>query len=420
MKACPHCSTENEAFFRFCIVCGADLNEGSPSEAPPSKPAVVKQEARVTDAWSERTAEPARPRIAKDTAVDLQPAPRLTDPGLPTFTEAAPTAERAPRVPSSRDKTFDGAAQAKTANPAQQAVGEAQLELAKRQALVKPSELATKRAGSNPEVGNLAPPAPKRVIETPRGAAEAALVPQGPPQEPHSKPMVRPDRNNLLNRTDVEPGRAKLVVILEGGADGATLALNPERTTLGREGADINFFSDDFLAPRHAEFNFEDDGLWVRALPSTNGVFVQVIGETELESGDVFRIGQQLLRFEVLSVVASVLEPDPRGQAIPLGSPIPEGAWGRLSQLITPERTGAVYLLGGTEVYLGRERGDITFPGDGFVSGLHAQLTYRQGRCFLKDLGSSNGTYMRIKQPMPVKRGTLLLAGQQLFRIDQG
>ena len=42
----------------------------------------------------------------------------------------------------------------------------------------------------------------------------------------------------------------------------------------------------------------------------------------------------------------------------------------------------------------------------------------RNGRCFLKDLGSSNGTYLRLSKATPVRRGMLVLAGQQLFRVE--
>jgi pSer/pThr/pTyr-binding forkhead associated (FHA) protein len=215
-----------------------------------------------------------------------------------------------------------------------------------------------------------------------------------------------------------ERAKGHLVIILEDGSDGSVLDLSPEVTTIGREGVDISFPHDDFLAKRHAEFVFSDGMLLLSPLESTNGVFLQVHQEVELDSGDVFRIGQQLLCFEMLGVVASALDVDTQGQAIPLGSPVPEGAWGRLGQVIAPNTMGSVYLLGGSEVYLGRERGDITFPGDGFVSGLHAQISMRNGRCFLKDLGSSNGTYLRLSKATPVRRGMLVLAGQQLFRVE--
>ena len=37
---------------------------------------------------------------------------------------------------------------------------------------------------------------------------------------------------------------------------------------------------------------------------------------------------------------------------------------------------------------------------------------------FLEDLGSSNGTFVRVQGTALVPRGALLLMGQQLFRVE--
>lgn len=418
MRICPYCSTENEAFFRFCLGCGADLDEVAPAEeAPVVVTAPKKSGAAPRPAPADAQAQaPAResavsarrgPDTVRDApavtpemlaaAADTAEAPRPT-----TANGVARPGEDEPR-PVDRAKTFDGG-QVKIGNPALHAVGKAQLELAKKQpigvsAREEKAEGPTTRAGGAPE---LAPP-----------VAKSERRPGDPATQPRA---VEPKKPKVEVKKPKSSGR--LVLILEDGTDGAALDLLPTLTVIGRDGVDLPFPHDDFLARRHAEFYFEDGALWLRPLESTNGVFVQVHQEVELESGDIFRIGQQLLSFEMLSAIVAELEEDPRGQAIPLGSPIPEGAWGRLGQLIAPDTLGSVYLLGGTEVYLGRERGDITFPGDGFVSGLHAQITQRGGRCFLKDLGSSNGTYLRLTGPAQVQKGTLVLAGQQLFRVE--
>ncbi len=303
MRICPFCSTENEVFFRFCLGCGADLDEATDGEA------------------------------------------------------ASVEVEAAPSAPAARPQ----------------------------------NDTTTTRAVS-------APAEP--------GSLDSTLVNSPPPGDLLAKqPAAK------------RSGAGQLVLILEDGSDGASYELSPESTTIGREGGDINFPHDDFLAPKHAEFFFSGSTLNLKPLKSTNGIFVQVSGEIELQSGDVFRIGQELLNFELLDEVAEEANTGEDG-SVELGSPVPEGAWGRLAQLIAPETWGAVYLLGGSDIYLGRERGDITFPGDGFVSGLHAVVMQRDDRYFLKDLGSSNGTYFRLQEPTPLNPGSLVLAGQQLFRID--
>ena len=69
-------------------------------------------------------------------------------------------------------------------------------------------------------------------------------------------------------------------------------------------------------------------------------------------------------------------------------------------------------------IHIGRERGDVLFPEDGYVSGLHCQIAYEGGRITLMDLASSNGTFIRLREETDVRSGDVLLMGQQLFRIS--
>lgn len=448
MRICPFCSTENEAFFRFCLGCGADLDEALGTEEPAADkeaaPSLLPPRSSELPASDLLRGAAKAPVSAKDTVVDV---PAIT----PEVLAAAARGDKAvsvgpgQRAPSARDKTKEAGGSLKHGSAASQALAQAQSEV-RRQA--GPTEVVGAGALHQAEVASEAPRsallkaglakavASEAASSTPQD--EVAMAREPVPTRPSpvssrglSRPAVPPKVEVSTRKAGGAPEiappaakrasqktKGKLVVILEDGTDGAALELSPSTTIIGREGVDISFPHDDFLARRHAELSFVNGTLLITPLESTNGVFLQVHQEVELESGDVFRIGQQLLVFELLSVVASALSVDPKGQAIPLGSPLPEGAWGRLGQLIAPATMGSVYLLGGSEVYLGRERGDITFPGDGFVSGLHAQISMRGGRCFLKDLGSSNGTYVRLTRPSPVKAGMLVLAGQQLFRVE--
>jgi pSer/pThr/pTyr-binding forkhead associated (FHA) protein len=482
VRICPFCSTENEAFFRFCLGCGADLDEalGADDEVGPDtnslmpRPKVdesTRPSPRATNTGNKppKAVEPApiesllpdeplaavqaipKPRVSsKDTSVDMpvitdemfeqmkapakkaqSTAGRGVEPARPvTATPGSPP----PRVAQSRDKTLDPGGAVKPGSAASQAVAQAQNEIRRPAApteqvgsIVPAAAVSVDQAADAADVPAVATN-PKTVKPQASASPIAATVPKPARKAELEAPAVPVDGSTKRSGSppDVVPpaakrqgkSKARLVIILEDGTDGAILDLTPDTTVVGREGVDISFPHDDFLAKRHAELSFVDGTLFLKPLESTNGVFLQVHQEVELDNGDIFRIGQQLLVFEMLSMVATTLNVDPKGQAIPLGSPVPDGAWGRLGQLIAPDTLGSVYLLGGNEVYLGRERGDITFPGDGFVSGLHAQISMRNGRCFLKDLGSSNGTYLRLSKATAVKRGMLVLAGQQLFRVE--
>ena len=79
---------------------------------------------------------------------------------------------------------------------------------------------------------------------------------------------------------------------------------------------------------------------------------------------------------------------------------------------------GSAFPLFGEAIVLGRERGDILFPEDGYVSGTHARIALRDEHVFLTDLGSSNGTFLRLRHERTVPAGSYMLMGQQLFRLE--
>jgi pSer/pThr/pTyr-binding forkhead associated (FHA) protein len=203
----------------------------------------------------------------------------------------------------------------------------------------------------------------------------------------------------------------KLTVIRPDGTEGGTHPLVGGENIIGRKMGSL-FEADGYLSPVHAELVLNAAGLVVRDANSLNGVFVKISGEEELQDGDVFRIGQELLRFDVVPPPAPLDD----GTDI-LGSPNP-GYWGRLAIIVGRNQDASAHPLMGDATMLGRERGDITFPEDGYVSGSHARVSMRDGRYYLADLGSSNGTFLRIRGERAVPSGSFLLMGQQLFRVN--
>jgi len=205
--------------------------------------------------------------------------------------------------------------------------------------------------------------------------------------------------------------RGRLVLIRPDGSEGGTHQLNEGENLVGR-GQGPLFDSDAYLSPRHGEFTVGSSSMTVRDLRSLNGVFLKITQEEPLESGDVFRIGQELLRFEVISAP----QPLEDGTEV-MGTPNP-GFWGRLSVVVGRDVDGSAFPLFGDAIVLGRERGDILFPEDGYVSGAHARISLRDGQVFLADLGSSNGSFLRIRGERPIPAGSFVLMGQQLFRVE--
>ncbi len=215
------------------------------------------------------------------------------------------------------------------------------------------------------------------------------------PQAPAPVPMARPT----------------MTLIRPDGTEGGVFELKAGDNKIGRRFGAI-FENDGYLSPVHAEINVHGQSALVRDLDSLNGIFVKMTQEEELQNGQIIRIGQELLRFEYIPVPA----PTEDGTEL-MGSPNP-GYWGKLTVIIGRDVTGAVFPLLGDSVTIGRERGEINFPDDGYVSGLHSRLSIRDGHVYLVDLGSSNGSFVKVNGERMVGMESFVLLGQQLFRVN--
>jgi pSer/pThr/pTyr-binding forkhead associated (FHA) protein len=219
--------------------------------------------------------------------------------------------------------------------------------------------------------------------------------------------------STLAAAAPVAAGGATLVLIRPDGSEGESYKLAAGSSTVGRDSG-APFAVDSYLSPKHASFEVKGSDVTIKDLGSLNGVYLRVDKDVpyELGSGDMFRIGQEILRFEAFGAPSL----DAGGVEI-MGSPNAD-IIGRLTLVVGRETTANAFPIPSTGIHLGRERGDVIFPEDGYVSGLHCNLQLKNGKVFLTDVGSSNGTFLRIRDEKKIKFGSLLLLGQQLFRIQ--
>ena len=84
--------------------------------------------------------------------------------------------------------------------------------------------------------------------------------------------------------------------------------------------------------------------------------------------------------------------------------------------------TAQIFPLG-EEVTIGRAPGcSVPLADDTYVSQLHARIFIRDGKPFVEDLGSTNGTFLnrdRLSKTMPLHRGDKLQIGQTVLEIVQ-
>lgn len=214
------------------------------------------------------------------------------------------------------------------------------------------------------------------------------------------------------------PAWGAAVLVNRDGSDGQRFQLAAEYIVVGRAGADIAFDDDRFLARQHARFERAADGS-VKVVPidALNGVFKKANEPVELADGMTILVGREVLRYERVDPEEAKVHPLVRHGVALFGSP-PREPWGRLVQLIPSGGHRDVRHLVGEEVVLGREEGDIVFRDDAFMSRRHAAVTWNGKQAQVTDLGSSNGTFVRITATSPIKHGDHVRMGDQLLRIE--
>jgi pSer/pThr/pTyr-binding forkhead associated (FHA) protein len=212
------------------------------------------------------------------------------------------------------------------------------------------------------------------------------------------------------------PGKARLILIRgDSGVDGLSYMLQGTEHVAGRDDGQILFPEDSWLSRRHANFVYDNGQLLVRDEGSVNGVYLRVRESVPLSFGDRFLCGEQLF----------LLEPPPADSAGPAPDQTyfyssPRKAYGfRIVQLLVGGGRGLEHCALGSSVKIGREDCDINFPTDVYMSAVHARVEGgADGHFTLFDLGSKNGSYVRLRGAQQLQHGDYLFMGKQLLRVE--
>lgn len=373
MIVCKNCGKQNQDHYKFCLACGAKLSLQASQDSPsvsrgelsrkPGPPPPLKKRAPTPPAMG-RTG--PKPSVPEPPGLSIPPIskPRQDDAGATMMPGEDPSSMPVD-CPSC---SFN--------NP----VGFAFC-----------GRCGTKLPNRSPA------PAPTAKSQSPVVAA--------PLRDPTPLPVTP---NKIVPSTTK---KVRLVLLREDGTEGGSLDIEGGPNVFGRTYGPP-FDNDFYLNPEHCAFTVLSDGLFVEDRSPLNGVYRKIEGRFEIQSGDFFRVGQELLMYEDLPEPSS----NEAGTEI-MGSPNP-GYWGRVSVMVDETRAVEAYPIEREDFTIGREQGDISFPVDGYVSSRHCRILGDDSGVFLEDCGSSNGTYLRIRSGTRVDFGTLILVGQQLFRID--
>lgn len=217
-----------------------------------------------------------------------------------------------------------------------------------------------------------------------RRLADAALKGKAAPQEVYE--VVWPG----APAPEEKPAAAAYsLLVLESPAPAAgVFPLAASGTLLGRRESHIRLAADKLLSSPHARFRVDEGGVEVEDL-SASGVFLRLREPVRLEAGDQVLVGRKLFEF------------------IPGSGEAPPAL--RLGHQSFPLRSG--------ESLLGRREGDIVFPEDGFLSGVHARLLVDPEGVVLEDLRSTNGTFLKIRGRARLEDADQVLCGATLLLV---
>lgn len=122
--------------------------------------------------------------------------------------------------------------------------------------------------------------------------------------------------------------------------------------------------------------------------------------------------------------MAPAYMPAPVQPTAPGGSPIPQPVpstgepIASLIAILKDGSDGRSFPIYGEQADIGRTEGDVILSDDPYLSPRHARLRRRGDGWLLRDLDSANGIYVRIREPVDLVDGDMILLGQQVLRFE--
>ncbi len=167
--------------------------------------------------------------------------------------------------------------------------------------------------------------------------------------------------------------------------------------SIGRADVDVAFPSEASLSDKHATLFYENGKYHLRDEGSRSGTFYRLpAGKlATVKNGDLVQMGRQFLVFNIGSETRELLQYDRKG-TLKSAHPLKEGT-----------------------VVIGREGPDIVLDvEDTILSRRHMAISVKGTAVQVKDLGSLNHSYLRVKDPYPLSHDDVFRLGQFEFRLS--
>jgi len=279
----------------------------------------------------------------------------------------------------------------------------------------EPPRLEVQKLATKKEERVEAPPAVRSI--PPATAAEPAppppvVVAPPPPPPADSSPTIAKLVGKPAPKSS-QKARFRLNVIrsLTGGP--AYYEPLGDAAIIGRDGA-IALENERFCHPREAQIRWQKGRMWLVDLEAGNGVFLRIRQPVELEIGDEFMVGDQVLLIE--------RNPEPNdgpgpGPTYFYSSPKWPSSF-RVVQLFEGGAKGACVVARGTTMQIGSAIGDFVFTADPLVEDQHCLVEEQAGSIVLSDLGSRTGVFVRIKGEQELLPGDEIIVGRTRLALE--
>lgn len=187
------------------------------------------------------------------------------------------------------------------------------------------------------------------------------------------------------------------------------------RLTIGRDKTNNLVINDEGISVFHAELQQEEGKLFLRDTGSVNGTFLNgeaVTKRTEVKVGDTIRL--HLVELQVIDPTKAPPEPvtPPIKREMPKAAPL----W--QVKAMTGVISGRMFPIEGTNV-IGRDPHCDIVVGGAHVSRRHAEFSIRSGALWVKDLGSSNGSFVNGKryEEVALQNGDEVKFDAMIFKV---
>jgi pSer/pThr/pTyr-binding forkhead associated (FHA) protein len=141
-------------------------------------------------------------------------------------------------------------------------------------------------------------------------------------------------------------------------------------------------------------------------------------GEARAEGGDPFPLGGKPAERKPPPARPAQKEPAVRPRAEPPRAAEDDEVTGKLVVIVEDGSEGRTIELRGRQMDIGSSEGDIVLPEDRYLSPRHARFFRQDNHWYLRNLGSVNGVFRRLRKQTQLRDRDLVLLGLEVLQFQ--